>query len=124
MTAPPELTDQDRRTLGDIVHFSQIASRLVARGKSAYDRDEMLPLAAEAVLHRIGEAVSRLPETLPATHPQVRWRLMRGMRNLIAHQYEVVDPAIVWNTLSHELPVDAAAIEAILEDSGEAPGAT
>ena len=37
------------------------------------------------------------------------------MRNLIAHKYEVVDPVLVWNTLAHELPVDAAAIQAILE---------
>lgn len=101
--------------MGDIVDFSRIAARLVSRGRPAYDHDEMLPLAAEALLHRVGEAVSRLPEALTAAHPEVRWRLMRGMRNLIAHEYEVVDPVIAWNTLVHELPVDAAAIQAILE---------
>ncbi len=115
MTSGPELTEQDRRTLGDIVDFAGIAARLVARGRLVYDQDEMLPLAAEAVLHRIGEAVSRLPDTVTAAHPSVRWRLMRGMRNLIAHEYEVVDPVIVWNTLAHELPVDAAAVQAILD---------
>lgn len=115
MTAPV-FTEKDRRTLGDIIDFSGMAARLVARGRRAYDQDEALPLAAEAVLHRIGEAVSRLPETLTAAHPEVRWRLMRGMRNLIAHKYEVVDPVIVWNTLVYELPVDAAAIEAILAE--------
>jgi uncharacterized protein with HEPN domain len=39
---------------------------------------------------------------------------MHGMRNLIAHEYEVVDPVIVWNTLADELPVDVAAVQAIL----------
>ena len=101
--------------MGDIVDFSRIAARLVARGRPAYEHDEMLPLAAEALLRRVGEAVSRLPEALTAAHPEARWRLMRGMRNLIAHEYEVVDPVIVWNTLVHELPVDAAAVQAILE---------
>ena len=79
------------------------------------DRDEMLPLAAEAILHRVGEAVSRLPEGFVTAHPQVRWRLMKGMRNLIAHECQVVDSSIVWNTLAHELPVDAASIRAILD---------
>lgn len=100
--------------MGDIVDFSELAARLVARGRPAYDHDEMLPLAAEAILHRVGEAVSRLPESLIAAHPEVRWRLMRGMRNLIAHEYDALDPVIVWNTLAHELPIDAAAIQAIL----------
>lgn len=74
----------------------------------------MLPQAAEAILHRIGEAVARLPEVFVTAHPQVRWRLMRGMRNLIAHEYQIVDPAIEWNTLAHELPVGSAAIQTIL----------
>jgi uncharacterized protein with HEPN domain len=39
---------------------------------------------------------------------------MRGMRNLIAHEYQIVDPAIEWNTLAHELPVGSAAIQTIL----------
>lgn len=60
----------------------------------------MLPLAAEAILLKIGEAVSRLPETLTAACPEVRWRSMRGMRNLVAHEYEVVDSTIMWNTLA------------------------
>lgn len=112
MTARP--SDQELRALEDVLDFARIAERLVARGRQAYDRDEMLPLAAEAILQRVGEAVVRLPEEFVASHPQVRWRLMRGMRNLIAHEYQVVDPVIVWNTLARELPTDAAAIQAIL----------
>ncbi|HRY08972.1 MAG: DUF86 domain-containing protein [Actinobacteria bacterium] len=113
MTTRP--SDQDLRTMEDILDFARVAERLVARGRRAYERDEMLPLAAEAILHRVGEAVSRLPEGFVTAHPQVRWRLMKGMRNLIAHECQVVDSSIVWNTLAHELPVDAASIRAILD---------
>ena len=57
-----------------------MASRLVARGKESYDADQALQLAAEAITHRIGEAVARLPEDFLANHPDLEWRNMKGMR--------------------------------------------
>lgn len=115
MTTSNGLSALEAGTLKDLLEFSRTAARLVARGRHAYDHDEMLPLAAEAILHRIGEAVTRFPVTFITTHSDVRWRQMRGMRNLIAHEYQAVDSTMMWNALAHELPVDGAAIQAILE---------
>lgn len=122
MTAQRRLTDNETRTLKDILAFSAVAARLVERGREAYDSDEMLPLAAEAILIKIGEAVSRLPEAVIAASPHVRWRSMRGMRNLLAHDYEAIDPNIIWNTLARELPVDAVAIRAVVGDGRNVEG--
>jgi uncharacterized protein with HEPN domain len=72
-------------------------------------------LIAEALLHRIGEAVSRLEAGFVAEHPAVQWHKMKGMRNVIAHHYGFVDYRIVWRTLSDVLPNDVAAIQRILE---------
>lgn len=61
----------------------------------------------DAVLRRleiIGEAASRLsPETL-ALFPGVPFRSMRGMRNIIAHDYGVVDLDQVWKTATEDIP--------------------
>lgn len=35
---------------------------------------------------------------------QIPWRLIKGMRNLHAHDYENVDMEIVWNTLIEDIP--------------------
>jgi len=105
-----------RQTLSDFLEFTQMADRLVARGHQAWQDDEFLRLAGEAVLHRIGEAVARLDDGFTATHPAVRWRAMNGMRNLIAHEYVAVDHAIVWNALESELPRDAAEVQRILDE--------
>ncbi len=113
MTVQRRLTDNETRTLKDILAFSAVAARLVARGREAYDSDEMLPLAAEAILIQIGEAVSRLPEAVIAASPHVRWR---RMRNLVGHDHWALDPNIVWNTLARELPVDAVAIGTVVDD--------
>lgn len=104
---------QTDRILGDVLIFAQTAARLVERGKSAYDNDEALRLAAEAILHKLGEGVNRLPETFIAAHPEVSWSAMKATRNLVAHQYEQVDYEIIWNALVHRLPQEAAKIRQI-----------
>lgn len=116
--SPRDVIDErTRRTLSDFVEFSDTGARLVARGRAAYDADEMLRLAAEAILHRLGEAVARLDDDFTERHAQVRWRPIKGMRNLLAHEYGAVDHHIVWNTLEYDLPLDAAAVQRILNGS-------
>ncbi|MFA4841306.1 MAG: HepT-like ribonuclease domain-containing protein [Agrococcus sp.] len=110
--------DADRRrqqTLTDILDFSATAARLVARGRAAYDADEMLRLAAEAILHRIGEAVARLDRRFTEAHPTVRWRQMKSVRNVVAHEYHLVDYGILWNVLETDLPREAAAVARIVD---------
>ncbi|HET7389096.1 MAG TPA: HepT-like ribonuclease domain-containing protein [Nocardioidaceae bacterium] len=102
--------------LRDLLAFADMAARLVARGRAAYDADETLRLAAEAVLHKIGEAVARLPDEFVAAHPEVPWRSMKGMRNIVAHAYEQVDYQIVWNSLERRLPLETQRIRDLLVD--------
>ncbi len=102
------------RTLEDLLRFTEMAARLVARGRDAYDSDEALRLASEAILHKIGEAVGRLPEDFRAQHPEVAWRSMRATRNIIAHEYDQVDYDIVWNAFTGRLPLEAERIRRIL----------
>jgi uncharacterized protein with HEPN domain len=99
-----QVAERDRLTQQDILEFCAQAARLVARGRDAYDSDEMLRLAAEALIHRIGEAAGRLSQAFQEQHVDVPWRAIRGMRNVIAHDYGRVDHAIVWNTLRYDLP--------------------
>lgn len=103
------------RTLNDIRAFSATAERLVARGRAAYDSDETLRLAAEALVHKIGEVVRRLPDDFIDAHPEVPWRAMKGARNLVAHEYGQVDYSIIWNALSRRLPQSAELIRRILD---------
>ena len=75
----------------------------------------MLRLAAEAILHKIAEAVDRLPDDFVSMHPDVPWRRMRAARNLVAHLYEQVDYGLIWDAFAQDLPRDADRIGHILE---------
>lgn len=68
------------------------------------------------MLHKIGEAVTRLPDAFLDQHREVPWRAMRGLRNAVAHEYDQVDYQLIWNALVHRLPREAEAWRHILGD--------
>jgi uncharacterized protein with HEPN domain len=60
----------------------------------------------DAVLSRfeiIGEAASRLAPETRDLFPHLPFRSMRGMRNIIAHDYGEVDVTQVWQTAARDL---------------------
>jgi len=52
----------------------------------------------------IGEAARTVPHRIRERHAEIPWEEMRGMRNLIIHDYAEVSPRIVWDTLRSDLP--------------------
>jgi hypothetical protein len=52
----------------------------------------------------IGEAANHLPDELVSHQPGVPWAEMRGMRNVVIHEYFGVSLAILWETIQHDLP--------------------
>lgn len=65
--------------------------------------------AIERNLQIIGEASNRLPPELTEAYAQVAWPAIRGMRNILVHEYFGVDPAIVRDVIdSHLVPLSAA----------------
>ncbi len=87
--------DDDR--LIDIRDAARAAVRF-AKGRSAEDvaKDELLAAALIQKITIIGEAAGRVSEARQAELPELPWREMIGMRNLVTHDYWQVDPAILW----------------------------
>ncbi len=52
----------------------------------------------------IGEASSKLTQTFKDAHPKFDWHLMKGMRNIIVHEYFGVDVVRLWNTVETDIP--------------------
>lgn len=57
---------------------------------------------------QIGELASHLSEVFKAEYAQISWNEMRGIRNLMAHQYHSVDYEIILNTACQDIPELAA----------------
>ena len=52
----------------------------------------------------IGEAASHLSDDFIKDHPELPWREMRDMRNIVVHEYFGVDNMIIWDTVKKNLP--------------------
>jgi uncharacterized protein with HEPN domain len=71
----------------------------------------------DAVVHNLmtmGESVRWIPDVILEAHPDVPWRTMRGVRNVVVHEYFGVDDVILWQTVQGDLPPLAPLLEAVL----------
>jgi uncharacterized protein with HEPN domain len=63
----------------------------------------------------MGEATKRLSSTVRAAHPEVPWRQIAGLRDVLIHDYFGIDPDEVWGVVQTELPKLKRQIEAIVQ---------
>lgn len=89
--------------------------QLAERGRRAYDADIAVARACQFDIVRLAADLERLGETWIDTHPSIPWRLIRGMRNRIAHDYRTIDDDIVWEVVSEHVPVLGNAIAKEIE---------
>jgi uncharacterized protein with HEPN domain len=62
----------------------------------------------------IGEASSRISRGLKSRFPQVEWRKIIGIRNIMVHAYFAVDWNLIWETVNVDLPVLIEQIDEII----------
>jgi uncharacterized protein with HEPN domain len=55
-------------------------------------------------LEIIGEAVKKLPERARAGRPEVDWRKISGLRDILIHEYFGIDEEIIWDVVQNKLP--------------------
>jgi uncharacterized protein with HEPN domain len=109
-----------RVTLLQIRDYARRAQN-AALGRRAEDltSDDVFRLAIERALEVVGEAANRLPPEFRDKYPDVEWRKIIGMRNVLIHGYDVVQPEILWDTVQQNIPRLLNQIEVILRDLGK-----
>jgi len=80
----------------------------------AFEADRKTVDAVERNLEIIGEATANLPDEVLARWPEVPWRYMKGVRNLLAHEYFGVDVGILWQTIQEDLPAITPLLHMVL----------
>lgn len=96
MSSVPERSRYLHRVDDIIDAIDRIEAFIGRTGKSAFLADAVLVSAVTYQLFIIGEAARHLAAGVEERHPLIPWREMRGMRNIIAHEYGAVDSEVVW----------------------------
>lgn len=81
-----------------------LSTTAVGLTKEGFLEDKTLRLAFERSLEIIGEAVGKLDEGFKRAHPDVPWRKIRSLRNIVTHMYWGVDYDIIWHVVTHDIP--------------------
>jgi uncharacterized protein with HEPN domain len=57
----------------------------------------------------ISEASRRLPDEIKARYPDIPWRKVAGIGNVMRHDYDSVAAPVLWALVRHDLaPLEAA----------------
>jgi uncharacterized protein with HEPN domain len=89
---------------------------VLARGRTRADLefDRVFFLALLKLVEIVGEAATRIPDTLQAAHPEIPWREIIGTRNRLIHGYDSIDHGILWDIVTGDFPELGPWIEALL----------
>ena len=67
-------------------------------------------------LEIIGEAARKIAPEFRDASPQVPWRQMNALRNVLIHNYEGADPRLVWGIVERDIPSLLAAVDRLLRE--------
>lgn len=73
--------------------------------------------AVERQVFVIGEAAARLPDEWKQRRPAVPWRKIIGLRNLLAHDYWVIDAEELWDVAKNKVPEFVAELRPLLDSA-------
>ncbi len=94
--------------------------KYTSQGRDSFDQDELVQTWVIHHLEIIGEAARSIPPDFRNLHPEVPWRQINGMRNILVHHYFGINRDRIWAVVEHDLPGLKASVDAILiEQEGE-----
>ena len=102
-----------------LIHILECIRRIEEYVADDQDRFFQSTLVQDGVLRNLqtlAESAQRLSETIKKNYPEVDWRGLSGLRNILVHDYLGVNLREVWQLLATRLPPLKDTIQRILGD--------
>ena len=113
------MNEKDKRTVKVIISYCERLDKyMVACGNDyeVYLSDSLYRDACALVIIQIGEFVGRLSDEFRSEFDGVEWRELKGLRNIMAHNYESIIDHIVWDIIQDDIPEVRQYLEGILDE--------
>lgn len=95
--------------------FSKVLRYSQGLTRQHFLADEMLVDAVLRNLEVLGEAAKQIPPGVRERHPQVPWRRIAGLRDVLAHAYFGLEEDTIWQIVSESIPALADQLVQVIE---------
>lgn len=103
--------------LEDILEAIGKISRYTAGvSQEVFSRDEKTLDAVVRNLEIIGEAIKKVPGKIRSKYPEVEWKRIAGLRDILIHEYFGIDMDIIWDIVQNKLPELEKQVKQILSE--------
>jgi uncharacterized protein with HEPN domain len=104
--------------VGDILEaIDRIAQYTAGMTWEVFSSDQKTLDAVIRNIEVIGEAARHVPDDVVSQYPEIPWAEMRGMRNVLIHEYFLVSMPILWQTVTENLPPLVPLLRRVLAQS-------
>lgn len=111
-------SEDDALYLGHILEAVEKIEAYTAPGHAEFMDSTLRQDAVIRQLQVLGEAVKRLSAEAKANRPEVPWRRIAGMRDVVVHDYAGIDLEAVWEVSQEKLEQVRLAVEALSSPEG------
>lgn len=105
----------DRICLLEIVESIRKIKKYTGNNRAAFFTNSMAQDAVVRNIEIMGEATRAITPVFKDAHPEIQWRKIVGMRNILVHEYFRVDLEAVWSVVENDLAALELAIERCLK---------
>jgi len=108
-----------------LIHIREAIARIeayVQDGREAFLNSTLIQDAVIRNLQTLAESTQRLSDAWKREHPDIDWRAIAGLRNVLVHDYLGVDVARVWQIVENHVPRLKAELPDVRETPDREPG--
>ena len=110
---------RDRTIADKVLEYCGEIENILARLKHSEDaflRDKGLSAGAVFYIAQIGELSLHFSEEFKEAHSEIPWREIKGMRNILIHEYHAASPKTIWETVTEDIPALQAMLQQCVKD--------
>lgn len=90
-----------------------IEAHTAGKSLADFEQDWLLRLATQRALEIVSEASRHIPDELLPLAPDVPWKQIRGIGNILRHEYHRIADDVIWAVVTENLSPLKSAVEAI-----------